>query len=311
MRIKNAMAKSKQLLTGVFNAEIEQIVSDRTGFRWSIRDISECAGPAMHGTAIFTGEDGRRVFVKEGANPFSYDQFVQEAWGLTHIHEESGARTPEVYGVKQQGGVTILIMEAIAAKPVESKRDWEILGRALAELHKTTRPQCGLETHSYLGVFRQDNRQCNSWTDFFANRRLLDSYKLAEEAAKLEPQDLLRVRRLLDKLIARLPEICGPAQPNSLLHGDPWIGNIIYDGAGGVFIDCGIYYGNREIDLSTVSLFAPVSCYFFDAYHECYPVDPGYKDRVNLWRVNQWLGHVTLSAKYLPKLLHAIGCYVE
>ena len=114
----------------------------------------------------------------------------------------------------------------------------------------------------------------------------------------------------LKKLIRKLPDICGPEQPFSLLHGDPWLENLLYDGKRLVMVDCSIYYGNREMDLSTVDLFCPVSDYFFDAYHECYPIDPGYKERINLWRINQWLGHITLDAKYLPKLMNAINAYI-
>jgi fructosamine-3-kinase len=131
--------------------------------------------------------------------------------------------------------------------------------------------------------------------------------KMAVDAGKMTYEQCLPV----EKLISRLPEICGPKQPFSLLHGDPWPGNLLYDGKQMIAIDCSIYYGNREIDLSTVDFFFPVPEHFFSAYNEAYPIDPGYKDRKPLWQINQWLGHVTLFGdKFMSKLMDAVNPYL-
>ena len=50
---------------------------------------------------------------------------------------------------------------------------------------------------------------------------------------------------------------------------------------------------------------------FFAAYHEVYPIDPGYEERKDLWRINQWLGHVTLyGEKYMGRLMAAVEKYL-
>ncbi|MGI5900196.1 MAG: fructosamine kinase family protein [Christensenellales bacterium] len=303
------MAKSWEMLSGRFNPQIERAVSERIGRSWKIESILQSTEKAMHGAATFAG-GGLSIFIKEGANPFSHDQFIQEAWGLGHIRANSHVATPEVIGVLHIDGITLLIMELVKTKPPQTKADWEILGRGLAELHRTQRDRCGLETHSYLGIFKQVNTQMDDWLEFFAQRRLMDSFRLAEEAGKLSGEELALVGRSLEKIINKLPDIAGPQQPFSLLHGDPWLANLLFDGEKLVLIDCSIYYGNREMDISTVGFFCPVSEHLFAAYHESYPIEPGYKERENLWRVNQWLGHVTLSAKYLPKLMDAMNYYL-
>jgi len=195
----------------------------------------------------------------------------------------------------------------VDVKPVEKNSDWEVLGRGLATLHQITWDKCGLETHSYLGIFYQDNTPMDSWAEFYGQKRLSSSMQMAVDAGNMTSEQC----RPVEKLIERLPEIVGPTQPNSLLHGDPWPGNLLFNGIEMIAIDCSLYYGNREIDLSTVDFFYPVSEYFFKAYDEVYPTDPGYSERKALWQINQWLGHVTLfGEKYIPRLMAAVNQYI-
>lgn len=297
----------KKLIEGIYNETIEKSVSDYLGKRFKILTIKSINVDAMHDTAIFIGENFN-VFVKVGSYPFSNDQFRQEAWGLNYIRNHSQVKTPNVIDVLNLDGATLLILEAIDVKPLETKKDWETLGIGLATLHKSTWDKCGLETHSYLGVFRQDNRPMDTWEEFFGERRLRDSMKMAVDAGNMTYEQC----QPIEKLINKLPELCGPKQPFSLLHGDPWCpGNLLYDGNQMIAIDCSIYYGNREIDLSTVDLFHPVPEHFFQAYNDVYPIDPGYKDRKSLWQINQWLGHVTLfGERFMPKLMDAVNFYL-
>lgn len=295
-----------KLIDGLFNIEIEKCVTKYLNKQFKIIDIKKNNVAAMHDTAIFKGENFN-VFVKAGTNPFSFDQFTQEVWGLNYIKNNSQIETPNIIDVLNVGSTALLIMEAVDVKPVESKKDWEILGRGLATLHKTSWNKCGLETHSYLGIFRQDNRPMDTWAEFYGERRLRDSMKMAVDAGNMTSEQCVPI----EKLINKLPEICGETQAFSLLHGDPWPGNLLFDGKQMIAIDCSIYYGNREIDLSTVDFFHPVSEHFFNAYNEVYPIDSGYKERKSLWQINQWLGHVTLfGEKYIQKLMNEVNSYL-
>lgn len=295
-----------KLVERVLFNEIEKVVSSYLDKQWYIISSKVNEVPAMHDTRFLEGE-GFNVFVKVGNNPFSFDQFTQESLGLRHITEHSGVVTPRVIDVLNVNDTTLLIMEAIKTKPVDTNEAWETLGRGLAKIHQATWVKCGLDTHSYLGIFLQDNRPMDSWSEFYGERRLRVQMKMAIDAGNMSYKQCKQV----EALIERLPKICGPNQSFSLLHGDPWPGNLLYDGEKLVAIDCGIYYGNREIDLSTVDFFYPVSKVFFDAYNEVYPIEPGYEERKDLWKVNQWLGHVTLFGEaYIPKLMDAIKKYL-
>jgi len=300
------MPKTGSIHAGIFNTQIEQAVSAHLGSKWTVSEILACTAGAMHPAAVFAG-GGYNAFVKEGTNPFSHDQFIQEALGLRHIREHSPVATPDVIDVMHIDGTTLLIMEAIDAKLPETERDWEIMGRGLAQLHKTRRELCGLETHTYLGIFKQDNTQTNDWLEFFAQSRLKDSFKLVEASGLCGAAELKALEAKLERLIERLPQIAGPTQPFSLLHGDPWLANMLFDGEQLYLIDPGVYYGNREIDLSTAALFKPLPDHFFDAYHEVYPIEPGYKEREELWRMNQYLGWMSLAVRWHGRGTDAIA----
>lgn len=215
----------KKLIDGSFNAEIEKSIRRNLDNNFKIVSIKSNEVGAMHDNALFKG-DKFDVFVKTGTNTFSYDQFTQEAWGLNYIKTKSQIYTPNVIDIVAVDDTTLLIMEAIEVKPVETKNDWEILGRGLATLHKTVWDKCGLETHSYLGIFRQDNTPENTWAEFFGKRRLNDTMIMAVNAGNMSIDQC----KIIEKLIEKLPDICGPIQPYSLLHGDPWPGNLLYDG---------------------------------------------------------------------------------
>jgi protein-ribulosamine 3-kinase len=296
----------KKLIDGLFFPEIEEAVRKFAGTQWRITSAKKNENGAMHEAALIMG-NGLNVYVKVGRNSFSVDQFKQEAIGLKIVSERSGIATPEVYDVLDIDGTALLVMEAIYTKPLDTDSAWITLGRGLAQIHTATWSHCGLDTHSYLGVFRQDNRPMDSWTAFYGERRLRVQMRMAVDAGHMSMEDCKPV----EILIGKLPQLCGPEQPFSLLHGDPWPGNLLYDGHRLVAIDCSIYYGNREIDLSTVDFFNPVPPAFFDAYHEIYPIDQGYKHRKSLWQAYQWLGHVTLFGKsYYPKLTAAVEQYL-
>ena len=294
------------LWDGRYNRAIETAVTAKTGMPFRITEIKKIKVSAMHSVAIFVGEKFS-VFVKAGMNAFSEAQFRAEAWELDYIRSHSHIRTPQVIDVVKDGDTALLILEAIKAVKPESDRDFEILGRGLATLHQTTHEQCGFDRETYLGIFKQDNIWKPNWTEFYGECRLRDTLHMAIRADRMNAEECDRI----EKLITRLPSLSVEPKVFSLLHGDPWTGNLMYDGKELILIDCSLYYGNREIDLTTVDFFGPVPKAFFDAYHEAFPIEDGFEERADLWEINQWLGHVTLYGdKYKEPLFRAVDKYL-
>ncbi len=119
------------------------------------------------------------------------------------------------------------------------------------------------------------------------------------------------VIRQVEKLIAHLPELCGPEIVPSLLHGDAQQNNFISAEKGAVVIDPAVYYGHPEMDLAYVDYFQTVPEDVFDGYRDELPVDPGFRERRDLWRVWGYLAAVTVEGSgYLGKLTEAVRKYI-
>ena len=59
-------------------------------------------------------------------------------------------------------------------------------------------------------------------------------------------------------------------------------------------IDPAVYGGHREVDLAMMKLFGGFSQRVFDAYHEAYPLQPGFEERVPLYQLYPLLVHLVL-----------------
>jgi fructosamine-3-kinase len=309
---KGTVIIMNRLLEQPYRVAVEKAVSESLGECFTVNAVRENRVSSMHDAAFFEGTLGvlqtpYRVFVKLGTNPFSREQFEMEAKGLDYIRAHSSVRTPLVIAVEMVGSEVLLILEVIDTVRPETKEDFAVMGRGFAELHRVENERCGFDFPTYLGIFRQDNTWKPTWREFYGECRLMDTLQMAIRAERMDAKE----SSVIEALVSRLPSVCPEPKSFSLLHGDPWIGNLLFDGKELVLIDCSLYYGNREIDLTTVDFFCPVSKHFFDAYEEAFPKEDGFSERASLWKINQWLGHVTLYGdKYKEKLWQAVKPYL-
>jgi fructosamine-3-kinase len=291
------------LLSDPLRVAIERCVSQHLGHTWRVEAIEDRNDRASHPAAILSNSS-YAVFAKSGRGAAAGDQFVQEIAGLRLLTERSGVRTPPVVGAFEVEGAWVMILEAVQG--VEQNPRWRQMGRALALIHRAKWDRCGLEHHSYWGDLYQDNRPIADWCGFYRERRLGPRLKMALDSGHLP----LSVGQQVEKLITRLPGLCGPEVQPALLHGDAHQNNFISTNAGAVLIDPAVHYGHPEIDLAYVDLFAPVSPAVFEGYQELALIDPGFQERRDLWRVSAWLGIVAKDESYLNKLIGAIRKYL-
>jgi fructosamine-3-kinase len=284
---------------------VEQIVSEKTGRRWTVEETRDLAEFACHPAAILS-DGSYSVFAKFSQAPNGMEQFEIELAGLRFLSERSGVLIPAPMGVLPVAGGSILVLEAVQAVE-RTPLHWRQIGRALARIHKNKRDRFGFESHGYFGPLYQDNTPMSGWAAFYAERRLRPGMRLALDSGNL-PSHLLAK---LEKLISRLPELCGPEVTPSLLHGDAQQNNFISTEKGAVVIDPAIYFGHPEMDLAYIDYFQPVPDDVFDGYREELPIDHGFWERRSLWRIWGYLAAVTVEGKsYLGQLTEAIQRYV-
>jgi protein-ribulosamine 3-kinase len=268
---------------------VEQIVSEHTGRQWSVKDARDMSDYACHPCAILS-DGSYSVFAKFSDAPNGYQQFEVELAGLRLLRERAGILIPTPIGILSVPGGTILVLEAVQAID-RAPRHWRQIGQTLAQMHKIKGERFGLETNGFYGPLYQDNTPMSDWRTFYAERRLWPELRLAIDSGNMPP-DLIRQ---VEKLISRFPELCGPDIVPSLLHGDAQQNNFISTEMGPVVIDPAVYYGNSEVDLAALDSFQPVPEDVLEGYQEELPIDPGFRDRHDLWQVCLFLAAVTVE----------------
>jgi fructosamine-3-kinase len=249
-----------------------------------------------------TTSDGRSVFAK--LNPRAPSGlFEAEAHGLEWL-AQAGAPVPRVLGV---GPATAPCLLLEWAEPGARQRDFdERLGRALADLHRAGAPCFGLERDNFIGVLPQDNRPAPNWATFYAERRLAPLLELARRRGVADAALAAAGQRL----ITRLDELVGPAEPPARLHGDLWGGNLCSRAGRPLLIDPAVYGGHREIDLAMMRLFGGFHERVFSAYRESFPLSPGAAERVALYQLYPLLVHLCLfGAGYLGQVRRVLALY--
>jgi protein-ribulosamine 3-kinase len=291
-------------LTGPLVGAVEQMVSQYLGRRWQAKTARDLSEFSYHPAAILS-DGGLSVFVKVSTAANGLEQFETELASLRYLAQR-GVRTPTAVGVRATEGGAVLVLEAVTAVE-RGPRQWREIGQALGRLHHIHGPRFGLKTHGYFGPFYQDNRPLDDWLSFYAERRVAPLLRLATDSGHL-PADL---GRQVEKLMTRLPELCGPAVAPALLHGDAQQNNFISTANGVLLIDtAAIYYGHPEIDLALVDYFQVVPADVFEGYQEEMPIAAGFAERRELWRVFAYLALITVDGGFAGRLRAAVRQYL-
>lgn len=291
------MTPGHPLLAEAVVAQVERAASAHRGQRWSSTAFTDLDDLASHPCGVFRGEPFS-VFAKLSVAPDAAAQAAAELTGLSLLRDSAAVATPTpvATGVVGVPAGSLLLFEALPERPplARSAADWTAIGRTLAALHRVHQERFGLaQLNGFFGPFPQDNRPVasNRWADFYAERRLAPHLRRAVDSGHL-PSGLAAD---LERIVRRLPSLCGPEPRPALLHGDAQQHNFVSTAAGAVVIDAAPYYGHPEIDLALVDYFDPVPDDVFDAYRETMPVDSGFASRRELWRLVSYLAVVTVD----------------
>ncbi len=285
-------------------APIEETVSRFTKRKWRVQSAIDMSDFAYHHCAILA-DDAFAVFVKYSTAPQGAKQFEVELAGLRFLSKNTGVMAPTPIDIVAVENGTLLIMNAL--KAIErTPLHWRQIGKALARIHSIRSDYCGFPTHGFLGPLYQDNTPTPDWMTFFRERFLQPRLRLAIDSGNIPAA----VARQVEELIQRLPELCGPEMTPCLLHGDAQQNNFINTAQGTFVIDPAIYYGNPEIDLAYIDCFQAAPDDVLNAYGEEMPIDPGFFERRDLWRVSMYLAAVALEGPmHLYRLTNALQSY--
>ncbi|MGC3948306.1 MAG: fructosamine kinase family protein [Chryseolinea sp.] len=244
-------------------------------------------GCINHGGTVHTTNGD--YFLKWNETSRLRGMFESEAHGLQLLRTTRAIHVPEVIATGHAGKYQYLMLENVEA---ENRRSdyWKVLGHQLAKLHRTHQSQYGLDHNNYIGSLPQSNEPLSSWREFFVSRRLRPLLEIAIQK-KMAPSTW---RDNFELLFKRFDSLL-PEEAASLVHGDLWQGNVIVNSLGApCLIDPAVYYGHREVDLAMTKLFGDFDRSFYDAYHEEYPLLPGYRERFEIYNLYPLLVHLLL-----------------
>lgn len=240
-------------------------------------------------------------FTKENTSGFK-NALIIEARGLELLRStlvSSGIqelKVPEVQSVNEQ---TLTIERILSSTAFPSQMAQ--FGRGLAKLHKVEQTAFGLAYDNYIGLNPQKNEVTDNWGQFFVDLRLGYQISLIRQASVREAfQSTLE--QVKEPLIAYLNEHC--AHP-SLVHGDLWSGNALFDQTDCWLIDPAAYVADREVDLAMTELFGGFSTEFYQAYDTEYSRTKAYASKKVIYNLYHYLNHYNLfGGSYLSDCRH-------
>ena len=305
------------LLDPAVRTAVRRAAEAHRGTPWTCTGFTDLGDLAAHPCGIFRGHLFP-VFAKLSTATDAAARFTAELAGLRLLHDLSGAQVPVPVADRPIAGplgAHLLLFEALPERPPSARtpEDWRSIGRALATLHAVSGPAFGLQTNGYFGPLPQDNTPVrpNSWATFYTERRLLPHLRLATDSGHLPATLAGRVTQL----IGRLPALAGPEPRPALLHGDAQQHNFVSTPAGAVLVDAAPYFGHPELDLALLGYFDPVPRHVFDGYTELHPIDDGFPERRELWRLFAYLavlsaaGGTPFGRRFLTRLDQAVTSY--
>jgi fructosamine-3-kinase len=211
---------------------------------------------------------------------------IDEAEMLAVLRRSGAVPVPDVL----HAGTDLLIMTYVSGEPGTPNRDAERdLADKIAALHAVTAPEFGYERPTPVGPLMRPNDQTKDWRAFLRDHRLMFLGELAAERGGLPDGCLDRLTRLCARLSDWIPNDRAP----SLIHGDLWIGNILFRADRvAALIDPAVYFADAEIELAFMTLFGGVGESFFARYGEHRPIDPLFFDeRRAIYQVEPLLAH--------------------
>ena len=153
-----------------------------------------------------------------------------------------------------------------------------------------------------IGTQAEVNEQTQyHWTLFLGQMRIMPMARVCYDKGKISWQIVERLEGLCRDLYKRIElSLIRP----SLLHGDLWSGNILFNINGATVIDPAIYFGDQEMELAFILLFDTFGESFLKNYEEVHPLSDDFYDvKLPLYQIYPLLVHVALyGGSYVRQL---------
>ncbi len=144
-----------------------------------------------------------------------------------------------------------------------------------------------------IGPFPQCNEQTQyNWGLFLGQMRIMPMVRICYDKGMISPALLKRLENLSRDIYKRIDL---SAIIPSLIHGDLWSGNILFNRKGATLIDPAIYFADREMELAFIAMFETFGKDFWKNYTIEHPLSKDfYKTKSPLYQIYPLLVHAAL-----------------
>ena len=140
--------------------------------------------------------------------------------------------------------------------------------------------QFGFASDNFIGLSEQKNSWNQDWADFFIEKRLCFQAELGKGRGWFQETDSFRTYLDWAKEVLSADKV----RP-SLVHGDPWSGNVFWSKKGAALIDPAVYFGDSEVDLAFSEMFGGFPGYFYNSYFSARAKSEYYSEKKRIYNL--------------------------
>ena len=237
-------------------------------------------------------EDNNKFIVKYAVKSHGgFNAIVSEAKNLQYLNRLFNF-FPKLINYNNK----YLVIEYLANdenKPGKTNLDFL---KSVIKIHSVSNNLFGFDFNTQMGALEQINTFEESWVKFYLNNRLIPMFELAnkkENMGKFINEKIYYIFKNLQNFIPNDPK-------PSLLHGDLWEGNILFQNnkfAG--LIDPGSFFGHNEMEIAYLRWFNPsfIDSNFLEKYSVYIKLEKNYLDYELIYQLYYALCNVALWDK--------------
>jgi len=202
--------------------------------------------------------------------------------------------------------LVIQYLENDNEKPDKTNRDFL---EAIVKIHSVSNDLYGFGFNTQIGAIEQLNNYENSWSNFYATKRLNPIFELANSQNNMGSDINDKIYFIIKNIKNFIPD----KPPALLLHGDMWDGNILFNNYKFVgFIDPGSFFGHNEMEIAYLRWFKPkfIDSDFLEKYNDYIPLEKNYLEYEFIYQLYYALCNVALwdisFIKEVKKLINKI-----
>ena len=234
----------------------------------------------------------------------SYNPVYYEGLSTKFMNKNFPSLYPKVYFLNNN----LFVMQYITHNKIKDKNSEKDFAKKLSKIHKQKNNKFGFKYDTPIGGFRQPNSFQKSWLDFYEKKRLLMIY---EKINKTHPMPK-KINRGVEKVLKNLKNLIPNNPQPSLIHGDLWKENMLFNNGKLVgLIDPGIYYAHKEMEIAYLKWLKTISKKFYNYYSEYANFDKDFFKYTEVYELYFSLLNVHLwNRKYIHNVAKLINRFI-